>query len=123
MPQTPNWKDNLKKQAQFTPEQLARVDKLQQLAIAKFTGDLGELESALGLIALGHQFGWKVLAIIHSKATIRKYEEILGINIREEFPEEGPTAMRNTGFRIAKQLGNFWKVVSGDFKVPEKREV
>ena len=63
---------------------------------------------------MGHHMGWKVLYLLHSKTTIRKYEEILGIKIRDLFPEEGPSAYRSRGLRIAKAASNFWKVISGE---------
>ena len=85
--------------------------------ISRFKGDSSELESALGMYVLGRHVGWRVLYIIHSKKTVAKYEEILGINIREVFPEEGPLADRSIGYRIAKTFANFWRVVSGEEKV------
>ena len=50
-------------------------------------------------------------------------EEILGISVREFFPEEGPIAMRSLGYSIATELGNFWKVLSGDIPVEDRREL
>ena len=66
------------------------------------------------MLRLGHHLGWKVLYMIHSKKTIRKYEEILDIKIRDIFPDEGPSASRSIGLDIAKRFSNFWKVVSGE---------
>ena len=43
------------------------------------------------------------------------------IKIREFFPEEGPSAERCQGYRFAKKLSSFWKAVSGDIKVPNRR--
>lgn len=45
--------------------------------------------------------GWKVLVLVHIKRTIRKYEEILGIDVRELFAEEGPSAMRSIGYQAS----------------------
>lgn len=123
MKQSPNFEDNLKRQAPHSDETLRRLNQIEQLAIAKFVGDIGELESALGMLRVGQQYGWRVMYLIHSKATIRKYEEILGISVKEEFPEEGPSAMRNNGYRLFKKLGNFWKIVSGEQKIEDKRQV
>jgi hypothetical protein len=92
-------------------------------AIRNFAGDVDELEAALGMYLLGRHWGWRPLVIIHNKRTIRKYEEILGINIREEFEEEGPDAERPNGYRFAKKLSNFWKAVSGDEPVENRRTV
>lgn len=54
-------------------------------AIHNFTGQFDELESALGMYALGRHVGWQVHVILHSKKTVKKYEDILGISVRAEF--------------------------------------
>ncbi|MBI5107629.1 MAG: hypothetical protein HZA62_02680 [Rhodocyclales bacterium] len=78
--------------------------------------NLDELESALGMYLIGFHFGWKVLYVIHSKRTIRKYEEILGISIREVFDEFGPDADRTNAFTAIQAVSSFWKLVSGEEK-------
>ena len=87
------------------------------------TGNIDELEQALGMYVLGRHLGWKVLVLVHNKRTLRKYEEILGIKVREVFPEEGPAATRSVGYRFAKTLSNFWKAVSGEITVPDRRKL
>jgi hypothetical protein len=52
---SPKHKSNLAFQKKFTPAQLKRLDIIAQVAISKFTGDLGELESALGMLHLGRE--------------------------------------------------------------------
>ena len=89
-------------------------------AVHNFRGTTDELESAIGMFVLGRHLGWKVLYIVHSKKTVAKYEQILDIDVRKEFPEEGPEASRSMGYTIAKTFSNFWKVVSGDEKVDRK---
>lgn len=101
------------KLARLSSAQRAELDRIEADAIADFKGQLDDLESALGMLRMGHHMGWKVLYILHSKATIRKYENILGIKVRDIFPEEGPSAYRSMGFNIAKAASNFWKVISG----------
>lgn len=105
--------------APYDAAQVERFAKIEREAFAKYTGTFDELEAAIGMLHLGMHLGWKPLVMIHNKRTIRKYEEILGIDIREEFPEEGPSAERSRGYRIAKRLGNFWKAVSGELKDDE----
>ena len=61
--------------AKLTDEQRNQLIDIELNAIAGFTGQLDELESALGMLLMGHHLGWKVLYLIHSKKTIRKYEE------------------------------------------------
>lgn len=104
-----------------SPEQALEIVSRLDLVAARFSGQIDELESAVGMFMLGRLFGWKVLVLIHNKRTIRKYEEILGINIREEFQEEGPFADKSLALEVAKKLGNFWKAVSGDLKDDELR--
>lgn len=106
-----------------TLEETADLERIEKEAIANFRGTVDELESALGMLRLGHHLGWRVLVLIHNKRTLKKYEEILEINVREFFPEEGPSAHRSIGYKFAKKLGNFWKAVSGDLKVEHRREI
>ncbi len=118
---------NLHKLAPFSQERVEQLHTIERQAFASFTGQFDELEAALGMLHLGDHIGWKPLVLIHNKRTIRKYEEILGITIREFFPEEGPSSHRSIGYTIAKKIGNFWKAVSGEIKSDElkaqRREV
>lgn len=117
MPLTPaEIQKNLHSLAPANPNRLEQLNDIQRKAIASFQGQFDELEAAIGMLHLGDHLGWKPLVLIHNKRTIRKYEEILGINIREFFPEEGPSADRSLGYKIAKKIGNFWKAVSGEVK-------
>ncbi len=107
----------------LTLEQKAQIQEIEDHAIVEFVGQMDELESALGMLRLGHHVGWKVLYMVHSKKTIRKYEEILDIKVRELFPERGPSAGRSTGLALAEKFSNFWKVVSGEVKIDRRREI
>ncbi len=114
---------NLARLKPLSAEKLKQLQEIELRATAKFHGDLGELESALGFLRLGFHYGWKPLTIIHSKKTFRKYEHILDINARELFPEETPTSDRSVGYSFAKTVSNFWKAVSGDIKVEHRRDI
>lgn len=107
----------------LTNDQKLHLQDIEDNAIINFTGSLDELESALGMLRVGHHMGWKVLYLAHSKKTIRKYEEILDIKIREIFDEKGPSGDRSIGLAIAEKFSNFWKVVSGEIKVENKKEI
>ncbi len=106
-----------------TAEQAADLERIERQAITNFRGQLDELETALGMLRIGHHLGWRVLILIHNKRTLRKYEDILGISVREFFPEEGPSASRSIGYQTVKKIGNFWKAVSGDIRVEGRREI
>ena len=106
----------------LAPADLRRMEVLSDIerkAIARFKGQIDELEAALGVLHLGDHLGWKPLVLIHNKRTLRKYEDILDINVRDFFPPEGLSAHRSKGYMIAKKLGNFWKAVSGNLKSEE----
>lgn len=106
----------------MTAEQEEQLRDIEAKAIQRFKGDLTQLESALGMLRMGHRVGWKVLYIIHTKQTIRNYEEILGMRIREIFDETGPGSERSIGFNVARRFSNFWKVAGGDIKIPRRRD-
>lgn len=81
-----------------------------------------ELESALGMLYLGHAFGWRVVYIVHTIATVRKYERILGIVAKEAFPENTPHSDRVMGYRVLDKVSNFWKTVKGEMSVEGFRD-
>ncbi len=123
MPENPNYEKNIARTAERSIDRSAELERIEREAIANFKGQFTELTSSIGMLRLGDHVGWKVLAIIHSKATIRKYEKTLGIQIKTFFPEEGPSAERSMGYTVAKKLTNFWKAVSGDIKIKNKQEI
>lgn len=109
-----------RKPPKFPPA--AESQEIVSKAIQEYRGQLGELESAIGMLYLGHAFGWKVLYIIHAVPTIRKYEKILGIVAKDFFPESTHHSERNNGFLIAQTVSNFWKVVKGEIVVEGFRD-
>jgi len=109
--------------AKLTPEQETQLREIEADAFRHFTGQFDELEKAIGMLRLGHHLGWKPLVVIHSKKTIAKYEEILGIKLRDIFQPEGPSADRSIGYGIAKSVSNFWKAVSGETSVDNRKTI
>lgn len=107
----------------LSAEETRKYIKIINERSTEFVGQLDELESAIGMMMIGRLYGWKVLALIHSKKTVKKYEEILGIDIREMFDPEGPLTGKSHGYAFVQKLGNFWKAASGEVKVEGRREV
>ena len=104
-----------------SPEEALRLQKIVEEASRGFVGQMDELENAIGMLMLGRLMGWRYLVLIHNKRSIRKYEEILGINIREEFEEEGPLIEKSPAYSLVKKIGAFWKAVSGEQKLENRR--
>ena len=92
-------------------------------AASEFHGNGTTLESALGAVLLGRMYGWRVLKMIHSPATYRKYEKILGIKFRDICKEETKLTQKSLGMKIAAKLNNFWDVVRGVQKVKNKGHI
>ena len=104
-----------------SPERLEQLASIVNSAIDRFEGSFDELEKAIGMLMFGDYVGWKVLVLLHSKSTLKKYESILNISVRDFYPPETPVSERSNGYRLAKSLGKFWKVVSGDEQVEDRR--
>jgi hypothetical protein len=117
------YKKNLSRLANLSKSDLEELQKVETEAIASFKGDISTLSSALGFLRLGHHVGWRVLVMAYHKATVKKYEDILSIDIRTFFPEEGPSSERSIGLTIAKKLNKFWDIVRGQEKIDGKREI
>jgi hypothetical protein len=115
-------KPKAEKLKQLTPEQEAQLREIEGNAIANFQGDLDQLEAALGMLRLGHHVGWRVLYMVHSKRTIRIYEDILKIKVRDIFEDTGPSSYRSIGFNLASRFSNFWKVAGGEIKIPRRKD-
>lgn len=92
-------------------------------AIVDYVGTFEEIEQAVGAYIVARHVGWKPLVLVHNKRTIRKFEQILGISFREEFEEVGPDAERSRAYKVAASLSNFWKAVSGDIKIDDRRSI
>ena len=114
----------------LSDDERVELDRIEAQAIADFKGDLHDLESALGMLRLGHHFGWKVIYIIHSKSTVRKYEQILTgdskdeVRVRDLFKPEGPSSYRSMGFQVVQKVSNFWRVIaneSTEAELPKKK--
>lgn len=117
----PHKDQNLARMPNRTSEREQQLLQIEREAVANFSGSLDELQAALGFLRFGDYYGWRVLVIVHNKRTIRKYEQILNINIKEFFPAESSESSRSIGLNLAKKIGNFWKVVSGDIKIEDRR--
>lgn len=91
-----------------------QIMKVVDRAIDGFQGELNDLESAIGMLLIGRHYGWRVILLIHSPATVRKYSKLLGLkNLRDVLPEVGVLAHRSNAWRLLDDSKNFWKAVRG----------
>jgi len=91
-------------------ELLGVVDR----AVDDFAGNLDDLESAVGMLMLGRHYGWRVMLLIHSPTTVRKYLKILGLkSLRGVLPEVGVLAHRSSAWKLVDNTTDFWRAVRG----------
>ena len=107
----------------YTQSRSQRLDSIKNRAIACYSGPIGQLSSAIGMLYLTDQTGWRAMYILHTKSTIRRYEKILGISIREEYEEYGPLRNRSRGYLAVQKLSNFWKAVNHEVAVKDKNHI
>lgn len=116
-------KSTLPRMAPVDRDDAKRLVDIVDEAIHKFEGDVDHLEAAIGMLFLGRQVGWRPLLLVHNKNTVRRMETILGIEVRKFFPEETPRSDKLLAYKTVKAIGNFWKAVSGDIRVAERKKV
>jgi len=65
-------------------------------------------------LMFGRLIGWRPLFLIHSRQSIRKYQQILSVDFRDILEEVGPEADKLVAWKIAKSISSFWKLVKGE---------
>jgi hypothetical protein len=88
--------------------------KIVKNAIENFRGDLYQLETAIGMLAVGRRFGWRVMYLVHTRKTIGKLEKILDIKIRDVLEETSDRTERSLAWSLLKGVTNYWKAVKGE---------
>ena len=88
--------------------------ELLDKAIIKFEGNVTQLESAIGMLMVARHLGWKVGYLVHDRRTMKIYESILGINLRDLVPKVGQYAHKSIAWVAMQKVSNFWKVVKGE---------
>jgi hypothetical protein len=83
-------------------------------AASKFKGNAHQLEAAIGALFVAQHYGWKVAYLVHDIRTIRKYEKILGVTLKDICPEVGHRADRSLAYLAAQKVSSFWKAVKGE---------
>ncbi|MCL5946344.1 MAG: hypothetical protein M1472_05775 [Planctomycetes bacterium] len=73
-------------------------------------GQLTEIESAIGALLVGQMFGYRVLQLVHSPATCKKYARLLGVeSLQEVCPATNVYSQRHHLFRVMQQFTDWWR--------------
>lgn len=85
-----------------------------------------ELESAIGALVTGQLFGYRVLELVHSFYTRKKYCEILGIeSFRDVCPAHGPYSDRHYLYRAMSKVTDWYRGrygADGVISIADKRK-
>lgn len=95
--------------------------KVIDLAVLNFSDDVDELQAAIGMLFIGHYYGWRMLYVAYSKKTVAKHQKLLGVRFRDIFDEMGTMAFASEGLANALEHSNFWKVVGGDIRIQDRK--
>ncbi|MDD5754693.1 MAG: hypothetical protein PHN45_08090 [Methylococcales bacterium] len=87
---------------------------------SKYQGDLTVLANAIGALNLGKIYGWRVIRIIYSPLTYRKYQKTLNLEFKNVLPEVTDFSKRSKGFQLVSGINKYWKAVSGEFHIDSK---
>ena len=96
--------------------------KIIDAAMDNFQGNSETLGSAIGALHIGRHMGWKTVYLLHTRATIKKYQEILGVDFREILDEETINSNRSVAFIAVQKVSNFWKAVKGEIQGVRSQE-
>lgn len=94
--------------------------KIVGQAIADYRGNVVRLESAVGALVVGSNYGWRLLKIVHSSSTYKDYESVLGVRFQDVCPERTALSKKSYALSIADKLKSFWSVATGKKSVKEK---
>lgn len=99
----------------LTPEQI--FSEIERVS-AEYHGQLDDLYEAIGLLAAGQVFGWRVMRLVAHRSIWRLATSLFG-DLKLLMPERGVFAHRSIGLKMADQLDDYWKVVQGVVKIPQ----
>jgi hypothetical protein len=105
-----------RKATPITAEESKELIDLINTATLKFRGNLNHLHMAIGILLVGRELGWKPLLLIHDKKTLRRCEDILGVEFRKVLKKEGQNADKSVAWQLSKTVSSFWKAVRGEIK-------
>lgn len=92
-----------------------------QNSFERFRGTADSWESAVGMMFVAKYMGWKIVHLVHSQATVKKYERIMGIDVKTDFDPTTESSRRSMAWNAIEGFSNFWKAVKGETDIPNAR--
>ena len=94
----------------MTDEQIIKIINEKS---ADFVGQLDDLQAAVGMLAVGRLYGWRVTRLISSKRHWSVACKLFG-DLKELLPERGVLAHKSVGLAIVDKAGDYWGIIKGD---------
>lgn len=94
----------------MTDEELIR--RIEDVSTS-FKGQLDDLQAAVGMVAVGRLYGWRVTRLISSKRHWSVACKLFG-DLKELLPERGVLAHKSVGLAIVDKAGTYWDIVAGN---------
>jgi len=89
-------------------EMLKKIDDVS----TNFVGQLDDLQIAVGMLAVGRLYGWRVVRLISSRRHWTLACKLFG-DLKELLEERPPLSEKSVGLAIVDKAGDYWDVVSG----------
>jgi hypothetical protein len=93
-------------------EKIEFCDLIESI-IKDYRGNGQLLGAALGALVLAKYMGWKPVALLHSQATVRRYQTALGVYFKDVMPERGVYSYKSMALFLVDKFNNFWDVIQG----------
>ena len=96
-------------------------DHIKEIA-ARYSGDITELERAIGVFYVSHVFGWKVTRMVHKDNNVKRWENILNLSFKDPkyCRPETEVSYKHIVYDFACKIKDYWNVVNFKKQHPDK---
>jgi hypothetical protein len=78
----------------------------------EFSGQIDDLQAAVGLLVVGRLYGWRVMRLVSPKRDWTNTTKIFG-DPKQLLPERGVLAHKSNGLLIVEKIGGYWEFIRG----------
>jgi len=85
-------------------------EKIEKVS-TEFTGQLDDLQAAVGMLVVGRLYGWRVMRLVGSRRHWMLSCKLFG-DLKELLPERGVLAHKSVGLMVVDKAGDYWDYVN-----------
>jgi hypothetical protein len=94
-------------------KELIELNEKIKKACDEFHGQLDDLYAAIGLIAMGRHYGWRVMRLIAHRRHWAVAKQIFG-DPKALMPERGRLYGKSLGCKIVDEASGYWDFIRGN---------